>query len=680
MKRLSKKRLALLTLCICSAIANSGFAAETGDLDVYGGDEFVVTATRTKLEAKEVPVAAEVITEQKIKDLGAYNVRDALRIAANIDVQEAGMTGNQVMVRGMESKHTLVLIDGRRMAGENTGSTMNVYELNRINLADIERIEVIRGNGSALYGSDAMGGVINIITKKATKPRASIETHAGSKDNGVNFSYASGREGNLSFKASGGLEKVRKINDSYFSKKYKGDVTGTNMNGIRRFLNLGFDYSLGQDKGLALDMNFMKEQFVSDGYTPTIGSSYHNYKNNRSDYALTYYGKDAKNDYNVRAYYNTLKKIGDSFTNGTVVDFDLNNYDTFVIETKNSYKADEHNTFTYGVEYNDMTMNGTLLGGAGDSKSTATYLGINKDRSEKDSQTYAAYLQDEWKVNDKLLIIPAVRVDHHDSFGTHASPKIGATYDMSNNSRVKVNYGKGYRAPTLFELYSEMKKTGMAPGMTVQVLGNSDLDPEESTNFDISLEGEQGKVTGKVTYFHNDIKNLIDSGAYTYKYDPLIGMIIESQYENIEEAQIKGVEAEAGYHFDDKWGVKVTYNYLDAQNKTTNMRLNNRARQSGTVQLTYTDGKELPLTATLWSQWYIDYLYRTSETVGRDTVYHNNNYTFNTVNFVVNKQFTKNLRAYAGIDNIFDKKLLVDDIHSYSIDGRMWRVGAEMTF
>ena len=81
-------------------------------------------------------------------------MRDALRFATNIDVQEVGMTGNVVMVRGMESKHTLILVDGRRMAAENTGSTMNAYELSRINLADVERIEVIRGNGSALYGSD----------------------------------------------------------------------------------------------------------------------------------------------------------------------------------------------------------------------------------------------------------------------------------------------------------------------------------------------------------------------------------------------------------------------------------------------------------------------------------------------------------------------------------------------
>ena len=234
MNKIMKKRLALLTLCVCSAITSQGYANANSVLDAYGGEEFIVSATKTQLESKKVPLAVEVINHEKIKKLAATDVRDALRMAANIDLQQAGMTGNQVMLRGMESKHTLILIDGRRMAGENTNSSMNSYELSRINLADVERIEVIRGNGSALYGSDAMGGVINIITKKAVNPRASLSAHAGTKSNGTSFSYASGQDGKLNFKASGGIEKIRKENTDYFSKKYGGIVNSSNMNGDRK--------------------------------------------------------------------------------------------------------------------------------------------------------------------------------------------------------------------------------------------------------------------------------------------------------------------------------------------------------------------------------------------------------------------------------------------------------------
>lgn len=93
----------------------------------------------------------------------------ALRRATSINLSKAAMAGNQVSIRGMDSAHTLILVDGKRIAGEDAPSTSNVYELNRINLDNIERIEIIRGPGSSLYGSDALGGVINVITKRSTK-------------------------------------------------------------------------------------------------------------------------------------------------------------------------------------------------------------------------------------------------------------------------------------------------------------------------------------------------------------------------------------------------------------------------------------------------------------------------------------------------------------------------------
>lgn len=668
MRKLNKKKLALLTACVVSAVANMGFAAEADDLDAYEGADYVVTATKTALEKKDVPQSVEVISQEEIKNTGAYNVRDALRFATNIDVQEVGMTGNVVMVRGMESKHTLILIDGRRMAAENTGSTMNAYELSRVNLADVERIEIIRGNGSALYGSDAMGGVINIITKKANKEHASIGVHTGTKDAGTDFYYSSGKQGKVSVKASGGIEKVRQETSGYYSAKNNYYTDGTNMYGPRRFLNLGFDYAFDDNRGLALDLNFMREQFTSKSNAGSDTGVY-NYDNNRSDYALTYYGKDDKNDYNLRMYYNMLKKNNVTNENSKITDFDNTSYDTLVFEGKNSMKIDDKNVMTYGAEWTTTNMRGTRFGGGGDNKYSETFAGITKEGSEKDVDTYAAYLQDELKITDKWLIIPAVRFDHHSAFGSHTSPKVGTTYNFSDNSRLKVNYGKSFRAPTVYELYSTMDKR--MGGYNVQVYGNPNLKPEKATNFDIGFEAEQGKWSGKVGYFHNVIDNLINSKMLGMIPGPS-GITMKSQYYNVGEAEINGVEAEVGYAFDDNWNVKATYNYMDAKDKTKNQRLDQRARQNGVVQLSYTDNQELPFTATLWSKWYVDYLYETTSS--------SNSYTFNVLNFVANKQISKNLNVYAGVDNIFNKTLPYDDDHTYSIDGRTWRVGAEMTF
>ncbi|MGM9520463.1 MAG: TonB-dependent receptor plug domain-containing protein, partial [Phascolarctobacterium sp.] len=124
MKKLSKRKLFLLTACLCSAVLNHGFAKEAGEsMDVYGGEEFVITATKTPLEEKKVPMAVEVVTQEKIKDLGATNVLNALSLTENLNLSTSGMTGNQVQIRGMSTNHTLILVDGKRMAGEDTSVT-----------------------------------------------------------------------------------------------------------------------------------------------------------------------------------------------------------------------------------------------------------------------------------------------------------------------------------------------------------------------------------------------------------------------------------------------------------------------------------------------------------------------------------------------------------------------------
>lgn len=748
MKKLNKKKIALLTACVVSAVGHMAFAAEADNYDEYSGADYVVTATKTQIEKKEVPVAVEVITAQKIKDLGAYSVQDALRLASNVDVQDNGMTGNQVMLRGNDTMHTLILIDGKRMAAENTQSSQNAYELKRINIADVERIEVIRGNGSALYGSDAMGGVINIITKKATTPSMSIAMHTGSKDEATSFSYASGRQGKVAVKIGGGIEKVRKIDSgvykSYSSKGQQSDAIGkyndastTNMYGTRRFLNTGINYAFDDNHDLDFTMNFMREQLKSDSWNSygadytncqmtTLGEfiksmtgrdlstmspivanrilanfgdytvdnlndsmpnpmtiqyypmrSLHFYDNNRSDFSLGFNGKDGKHDYNVRAYFSELRKENTSHyinlnTNTKKdVDFDQNNYKQLVVEGKDSYKMDDNNTLTWGAEYKKDTMDGTHLRDSGSNLKYLTINGITKPSSEVSSETVALYLQDELRVGNKLLLIPAVRVDHHDSFGTHTSPKVGATYSMSDNARIKANYGKGYRAPTLYELYSKMEKSGMAP-MTVHVLGNPDLNPETSTNFDLGFETELGKLSSKVTYYHNDIKNMIDGDDYTGP-ETITNPGIWSKYVNYGKVKISGLETEFGYNFDEHWSLRTVYNYLDAKDQQSGNRLAYRARHNGLVQLTWTDAKENPLTVNLYNRYYFDYHQSNSANYQHD-------YSFSTTGLTVSKQFNKNYRVYAGVDNIFNKSFLYDTYHTYSIDGRTWRVGAEMRF
>lgn len=647
---LRKKYLMLLLACTYSAFCNTAAANE---LDEFNLDTIVVTATRTPMEEKKIPQAVQVVTAEDIQNLGAANVTDALQLSTNINLSKAGMTGNQVSIRGMDTAHSLILIDGKRMAAEDANSTANVYELNRINVNDIERIEIVRGGSSALYGSEALGGVINIITKKSDIPKTTVGFNTGTEEMGTYFRYDSGKQGKLSISTAARLSDVR--------SQQSDTADSTNMHGPKRYFDFKADYDLGNNRGLSFDMSFLKEQLKEyydddlSAKTPIIDQKEW-FDNNRSAYGLTYYGRDAKNDYKMRAYYNVLKKESRKQNNSVWKDFDHMKYETFVIDGSNSSKLTDQHLLTYGGEYRYNFARSTRMGGGGDNIYTDNYLGLSKTGSEKSLETYSAYLQDEWQVSNKFFVIPAVRYDYHSSFGSNVSPKLGMTYNLSDNARLKTNYGKSYRAPTISLLYYEMTRN--MGKKTVEVLGNPNLQPEKSTAFDISFEAEKNNNWTKLTYFNNSVSNLITSETLLSTPTHTI-----ARYINVDKAQINGVEAEFGRRFNKNWVAKATYNWLDAIDKNTHERLENRARNNGTIQLIYSDNAVNPLTATLWSEWNYDYRYDDKD------------YDYNTTNFVVNKHWNKTLSTYFGVNNIFDKN--IDDL---TVNGRTWRIGMEMTF
>ena len=171
--RHTKKRL-LLTAAVLGAMSVPAYAAESASNTNVRTDEIIVTASRTEQEVKETPSAVEVITRADIDKMGAETLAQALKLALGIDIQENAMVGNRSAMRGMNTNQTLILIDGRRVRTENTSETMNYYELQRVNMDDVERIEIVRGAVSSLYGSEALGGVINVIRKHPANAQTSL--------------------------------------------------------------------------------------------------------------------------------------------------------------------------------------------------------------------------------------------------------------------------------------------------------------------------------------------------------------------------------------------------------------------------------------------------------------------------------------------------------------------------
>lgn len=214
MQKFSKKSSLALTLCILSAISSSGYAAEKSDMITYSLDEVVVTATKTELTQKENPRSVEVITKEDIQNTGAISVRDALRTATNIDIVSVNHGGGEnISIRGGDTDGVLILVNGRRVAGENyfMSQGSNAYALDRLNLSNVDHIEILRGPASAIYGSGAMSGVINIITKKSEKPEFSVGVATGTNEMSNYYHYDTGKNGKVSVNFDVNFSKLRNI-------------------------------------------------------------------------------------------------------------------------------------------------------------------------------------------------------------------------------------------------------------------------------------------------------------------------------------------------------------------------------------------------------------------------------------------------------------------------------------
>ena len=640
---------AWITWAVLTALTVPAYGAADGS--AVTTKDVVVTATRTEADVKMVPNTVEVITADDIEKLGATDVYSALRLADNVQIMNTSTGfGHRISMRGMSRDSTLILINGQRTAIEDTETTQNLLALDRINVHNIERIEIIRGAASAQYGSDALAGVINIITKKSTgKPSVTVGATTGTTNMSNYYHIDLGRQGKFSSTFDMNFSKDRQWTEHEVS-----GLPVKNLQGPKQSYNFSGTYELGENKNLNLDLGYYKDKLSGDwshkeynlgAWGGIVRLQDAKLETERRDASLSLTGKTKKDDYMVRTFYSKLDKFRFLPYTALAKEYgETNKYSIWGIEAKNSHKVNGDHTLTYGTEYDRYDVDGVNFGKDGD--------------NGKNLNTYAAYIQDEWLLGDKWEIIPAVRYDHHSEFGSKTTPHIGVTYLANDHNRFKANWGEGYKAPSVSELYMDYTHMG------VLTLGNPNLRPEESKNWDLSYEGEWGKTFGKITYFHNDIDNMISTrtvgGRHGY-----------NEYYNIDgTTKTHGVELTLGRKLSRDLDVKVTSNWTSASNKVASAEssahgVDGIADNITTLQLAYDDHRAYGYNATLWEQWAHDYYESDSSQT----------YSYNTLNFVINKKYGDAVRLFAGVDNIFNKK--IDAIY---LDGRIWRTGIEFKF
>jgi len=499
-------------------------------------EEIVVTPTRSEREISDVPQKVTLITVSKIEESGAETVGELLRDAPGVQISSYGTTGSlqSVSIGGSSASQVLVLIDGNRVNDAQSG----MVDFTSLPMDNIEKIEVLHGAASALYGANALGGVVNIITKKPPKNKIMTTLSAGlgsfnSQVYSLSQEMGLGSVGLLTsvkhtdaqngFTYMDRSRKPQRRENNYYKtwqafQKVDWDIDSLN--------NLSFSVSYNTaDKGIPGSLAFPTPQ-ATQGDDSWIADL--TYKN--KVFILEYLDLEAKAFYNQFNLKYKDPRIG--------MDSD-HLKQAYGGEVKQRALIGNIMTFTYGYSVRQ-----DLVGSIVDRKNGA--------KIEKDRLTIAVFLQDEIEFLDgDLSLIPAARYDHHSDFGGELSPKIGVVYNTIYSTTLRANYGLSFRPPTFNDLY--WPEDAFA-------VGNPDLKPENGRELSLGATTDFDK-TGSLglTYFRNEVDNIIvwHPGQIRGKWAPV----------NIGKALLTGIEVEAGARPSDWAEVSLNYTYLEALNK-----------------------------------------------------------------------------------------------------------------
>jgi len=505
-----------LTLCVVlPAIAS----------DISPGDTIIVTATRTEIPLEQATVPVRVITRDDIELSLATDLAELLRFEAGIDIGRNGGPGQatSMFLRGTESNHALVLIDGVRM---NPG-TLGGAAIQHISPEVIERVEIVKGARSALFGTDAIGGVINIITRRAEETSVEAGAGAGSFDSRSAFASA-----------------------------------GTRGENSQYGMTVDWQDSAGYPPRVESDIDRGYENFSLNAYaTRDIGNGEIGLRHWRAegvveylDFFLTPVDQDFLNSTTAFEF---DKQVGERGTSKFVAaymqdEIQQNQSDDFV----------ESDRVSIDWQYTHAYSEHTVTGGLYAMTETARTLSFGSGFDE-DTRVRAVFIQDQW-TRDRHRAFVALRLTDHESFGNQTTYNAEYGYELSDAWTLRGGLGRAFRAPDATDRF------GFG--------GNPDLDPELADEYQLGLRYTPGsRHSMDLELYANDIKDLIEFDFVTFT---LV---------NIDAAEIRG--AQLGYEYrGDTFSVRTELLRQRADNKTTGERLLRRAEESLTLSYTQNVG------------------------------------------------------------------------------------------
>ena len=608
-------------------------------------EEIVVTATRLETPGRELGSSITVITNEQIQQQGKATVADLLRSVPSLDVAQSGGSGQtaSVFIRGAKSEHTLVLIDGVVM--NDPSSTGRGFDFGKLAASNIERIEIVRGPQSTLYGSDAMGGVINIITKKGAGKTSGFlsaeggsyktlttEAGVGGSAQAYNYSVDLSRMQTDGFSAAstkyGNTEKDGHTNTTLSARLGITPLKNFDADLILRYVNDHFDLDNFGGPG-GDDPNFTGKSKRLFMRAQSRLSLFNEFWEQKIGFSFSDHSQRFNNDIDAA---HPLDRERSTY-NGQIVKFDWQ-HNLYLHET---------NTLTLGAEAKRETASSTYY-------SESFFGPYSSDFEKQSARTAGFYFQDKIRLWDSWFTTLGARVDDHGKFGTKSTYRAASSYLIRKTStRIKGSYGTGFKAPSLYQLYS--------------MYGDQNLDPEKSTGWDAGVEQSflKGRLKLDVTYFRNDFRNLIDFDSGAWKYV------------NVGKAQTKGVEISMHGKLTDELVLRAGYAYTTAKDAVSGERLLRRPRNKVSIGANYSfvPGGNVDIEA-IWVDARSDFDY-TSFPAARVKLH-----SYTLVNLAASYDITKNITILGRLRNLLNEKY--EEVFGYGTPGFSAYGGVRVSF
>lgn len=546
------------------------------------GEEVVVTATRSASDPSRVAESVTIITAEQARDSQKLVLSDLLTTVPGVTVSRTGGLGKQtsLFIRGAESEQTLVLIDGVKL--NDPSSPGGGYDFADLMVNDIARIEVLRGAQSALWGSQAIGGVVNIITPVPAGPLSA----------GSSAEYGSFGTGEATAQAQAGNEQFAwRVGGSYLTtdgiSAFDEDLGGREDDGYRRVAaNVRALWSINAAITADVRSYWWRGRSDIDGFPPPNFALADTPEYSITREWVSYAG------ININTLGGKLQhRLGVAHT-----DIDRENRDPS-LSVATTFDADGRNT---RLEYQ-----GTLQISDG----LSTVFGIEREESRFSTASPSEFDPDPVPLRNELTLDSAyglvqfsplkpltltagLRYDDHETFGSNTTAQAGAAWSVTPSTLLRASYGEGFKAPTLYQLFSEF--------------GTPSLAPEASEDWDLSVEQRLGEsVMVSATYFDRDTRNMIDFVSCFGSSLPQCASQPFGYYENVAQTQADGVELSLTAQMTESLHFDANYTHLNAENATPGANfgkdLRRRPSQSANAAVSYR--WSIPLTTTLAAQY-----------------------------------------------------------------------------